>query len=296
MLFKSFTVMQMVDEATRKALTSITLEDLVVNKPAGDPTAGRWCVVGFSKPEHFGETIVYDCSDGTRVLNVEFRERLLPWSVIKTKTRERVDEMVKRAGRKLNRKEIAQLKDDVVNELLPNAFIKSSNVTVMIVGNYLIVGSTSVQVVDDVLYLLRATIQNVAIGFHRLKRDPVQWMTSQLLDPSDDNFDIGKSAVLKNGGSVVRVKDVSLQANQIEEYLTEGFRVNELAVTWDDRKVEFTLNDKLAIRKLKMSNLIEVQVDEEDRVSVFDADVALMGGTLKRLLADLLSTLPSTES
>lgn len=91
---------------------------------------------------------------GAVALRFKHSKRALPASVVADEVERRVEEL----GRPTSRKERSRIKDDVVFDLLPQAFVTHSFVDVLVVGRRLVVGSASPGEVDRVCSLLRGLL------------------------------------------------------------------------------------------------------------------------------------------
>ena len=91
--------------------------------------------------------------------------------------------------------------------------------------------------------------------------------------------------------SVVRYVRHELLPAQLKRHVDEGLRATQLALTWDGQ-LAFTLTEPLVIKKVKF---LEADNEDADRVDnaqiVFEADFALMTGTLGKVLDALHAAL-----
>lgn len=301
-MIKNATVFRITDNATKKLLSNLGL--FITEPTIGDPDKTQWARAGFAQHPCLtlpGDSPVFTAADGTRVVIVELRERILPGKVIKKKLAERIDDITERQGKKPNRKEIAGMKDEIVAELLPTSHIKPTEVHIVVKGEYLIICTTSARLVDLCLVLLKGAYPNNELHIEHIAkgREPAKWMLDLLLaySPGGGEFNSGKSVALRNEDkATARFKDMSLDADAVTDRVTAGFRPTEIAVEYGD-DITFTLTDKLLIKRLKFSDILLNEVDNEvgeDKSSVthYDATVVLVAGQMKKLLNALLAEIP----
>lgn len=299
-MIKTITAYLMADKDTHVCLSGAELSNAIPEPTVRDPDATQWSSVGFSHPDYFGESPVFEGADGTRAFMVELRERVLPGKVIQTKLAERMADIEERQGYKCGRKQRAELRDEVIAALLPTAFIKPVNILCMVAGNYLMIGTGSARLVDLVIEALR----NVApVSFKHLAKDRSvgKWMTDLLLNNSTDSgmFKSGTAAVLRNAEkATARFKDMDLNKSEIEQLVTEGMRPIEIAVDFNER-VSFALSDQLVIKRIRFSDILMEEAGEErsndDSVGLFDANLALLSGQMRQLFDNLLSEMPEED-
>ena len=222
-------------------------------------------------------------------------ERLLPASVVREEVGERVEQLETASGRKLGRREKSELKDNVVLELLPQAFVRSAHLHAYIdaANGWLIVDSPTPKRAEELIDLLRETLGSLPLQPLEVERSPAgvmtQWLHSGRL-PGD--LLPGDECELRDPteeGSVVRCRHLDLGGEEIRVHLDAGRQVVRLALEWQDH-IAFVLCDDLSLKRLKFLDLIQEQaaeVEAEDAATRFDVDFALMSGELGRLLPRL---------
>lgn len=310
-MFKNCTAFKIASDETRELLNHEDLADTLEAFPPVDPEASAWRRVGFGKPDHFGESVIFDNGLGARVFFVEARERVLPGRVIKRAVAEKIGEIERRENRKASRKEYAQIKDAVTADLLPHAFIKASGVHMMVCGVYLFIESTSTKVCDEALDLLRTACDpngdedDGPGGPIELKlleaKDAGRWLKSLALGTENVSFKKLDSVVLQGEHkAMIRVKDLDLEDDNIVELVT-GNSVRELAVAYsrtdiaDDVDIHCAITDSLLVKRLKFSDVLLKQSEQdaanETAVSHFDANVAIVSDVLRKLFLHIESEL-----
>lgn len=300
-MMKNVTAYKANSEGTERLFGFYTdaLIEAIEEHPSLPPAATIWRRWGFSKTDHFGKSPLFEGADGARVLYVQQQERVLPGTVIRRALLDKVLEIQERDDRKLNRKEIAQLKDDVIAELLPKAFIKQSGYHVLIYKGWLLIDSGSAKICEEIVGFLRAAFEEIALLSLRPMRgkDVESWLKGMAIDAGTDtgNFHALDSMVLKSKSlGTVRFKDAELDSDEVTEALQSDRDVTELALAWrkdadasgDD--MHFTLTNKLIIKRIKFADILLKQAhdegDENGTVGYFDANIAITAPLLVGLI------------
>ena len=94
-----------------------------------EPSGGQWRSIGLINALP-GEGLLVDM-DGGKMMCVQFNERILPGKVRDEHLGKRVAKLEQMEGRKLSKKEYAQLREQVEFDLLPRAFVRRTNVPVI---------------------------------------------------------------------------------------------------------------------------------------------------------------------
>ncbi|MDE9443961.1 recombination-associated protein RdgC, partial [Xenorhabdus bovienii] len=92
---------------------------------------------------------------------------------------------------------------------------------------------------------------------------------------------------------VIRCKHQDLITDEIATHIESGKYVTKLALEWEER-IQFTLSDDFAIKKIKFSDALREQnddIDHEDFAQRFDADFVLFSGELSRMFNSLIDAL-----
>lgn len=298
-MFKTITVIKLGDKQTHRLLSVEGLTEALKKPTIVDPTAGQWGRYGFSQPESFGESPVSVAADQTRLLNVQFRERILPGMVIRKAVKDRAAEIEERQGHKCGKKQIAEIKDQIVAELLPNSHIKQSDILCMISGDYLYIGTGSATKIDDILNLLRSLFEE-GLDFKHIAHNlyPVKFMKEVLLEgvSEGEHFTCGDSVTLKNESkATVRIKDIDPECVNVRERIAEGFQPVELALEVEER-LSFTMTDKMVLKRIKFATVLMKGVEEDSQGNAaahFEGTVALVAGEFRELMGKLLSEIPA---
>ena len=237
-------------------------------------------------------------------LTVGGEDRLLPAAVVNDLLGKKLVAMEEKEGRKPGGRARRRLKEDLIAELLPRAFVRPSRTEVMLdLRNGLCIVDTSSRKAAEAAV---GEIRNALGSFPALPLNaevaPRAVLTGWIAgDPLPDGLTLGDECELRDpvdGGAVVKCQRQALQADEIAHHLEAGKQVARLALTLDDH-LSFVLGEDLVIRKLKFLDgaveqlestervLRPAQDDRDDVRAELDARFALMAGELQRLFAVL---------
>lgn len=275
---------------------------------AKDPGATEWTNIGLAAPLEEG-SYVHDLEGTARMLKFQISERKLPSSVRDEKVSERYKELSEREGRALNKKEYAQLREDVEAALLPQAFITRVIVPVFVFKDRLLVCTSSASRAEKILgHLVRLTqARKLDWAFNvitaettpgyllgQVAREGLQYVG----DDESAKLEAGLSAVFKGEDKrAIRVKDRDLAADEIQKVITNGsYSTTELAMQLrviDEVLASFTMTDQLVFKGIKLSDttVAGVGADADD----LHATYWLFATTLNTILSNVVTALNEGE-
>ena len=256
-----------------KAAKSDKTATVIAQFMARDPGATDWRSIGLACPIDAGRP-VHDLDGTARLLVVQFSERILPASVRDEALVKEIARIREAEDRDLNKKEYAQIKEDVEYKLLPKAFIRRTNVPVLVYPDTLMICATAAKKIDDV-YVLLCQLANA----RNVNADAIPHVTVQSLayfmgdvfkegssdcdnDIGDIYFSAGDFAKLKGEDKrAITIKDRDVQHAEIQNVFSQpGYRVTEMALTMaamsEEDLATFVLNDRFAVKGIKLDDLI----------------------------------------
>ncbi|KAA2284264.1 recombination-associated protein RdgC [Arenimonas fontis] len=222
-------------------------------------------------------------------------DRLLPAAVVNDALARRVAEIEEKEGRRLGGRARKRLKEDLVMELLPRAFVRPTrlNASLDLGHGFIAVDSGSRKAAEALVSELRHALGSFpALPLNAevaVRAVMTGWLAGE---PLPAGLALGDECELKDpvdGGAVVRCSRHELQADEIRGHLEAGKQATRLALVLDDH-VSFVLGEDLVLRKLKFLDGAVEQLENTERDSLhaeLDARYALMAGELKRLFAVL---------
>jgi recombination associated protein RdgC len=216
---------------------------------------------------------------------------LLPAAVVNDEVAKKLAALEQREGRKLGGRARKRLKEDVLHELLPRAFVKPMRLdgALDVKQGVVAIDTSSRKSAETWVSELRRALGS----FPALPLNPGVAPRSVLTgwiagEPLPTGLALGEECELKDaldGGAIVRCQRQELQGEEIAKHLESGKQVTRLALTLDD-KLSFVLGEDLVVRKLKFLDgaVAELEADRiEDARAELDARFALQSAELARL-------------
>jgi recombination associated protein RdgC len=308
-MLKNIMVFEYGNDEARICMQEMLDNDTLMDAMLIEPAQTNWRSIGVIHPVQFGNELVYDNGTGIRALAIGLCERQLPSTIIKRATAFKVDELSRLEGRVIGRKETAQIKESVVLDLLPKAFVKHSSVLILITKNHLIIDTPSVKVADEIISFLVDTCleEHGRMMFFPLtnKLSSVSnWLKDLALDDDSGNFvPMSDIHIRTMQGGNVRIKDIDVHSENVQSHL--GFTDNVVKAmrlgfrsdtSQDSSDVSFIINDAGLIKGVKFPAEIASGDDGAEGVcGRFDADINLVTGIVLRMLGRLNDALRPAE-
>lgn len=241
-----------------------------------------------------GKTLVHTVGDQT-LLALGHQSRMLPGSVVNAEVRKRVNKIRQEEDRKVGGKERKRIKEDVITDLLPRAFIKEGRQSFYLdrKTGWVVFDGTSAKSAEEALSSLREALGTFPAVPVTSEESPRVLLTHWLATGElPEGLVLGEEVELKEpmeGGAVLKAKNQELQCEEILDHLKAGKQVTQLALVWDNR-LSFTLAEDLSIRKFKY---LDVVLDEagdsgENAESALDADFVLLTLEAGKLIEKLV--------
>lgn len=278
---------------------SYTLEELeaALETHAFQPGTSQDPVsVGWVAPRE-GGSLVHNLN-GQLLLSVRSEKKLLPSTVINQVTRAKARDIEEEQGYRPGRKQIREIKEQVITELLPRAFSihRDTHVWIDTKNHWLIVDAAAAATGDEVMGLLAKTLEPFPVLPLYTERSPSSAMTSWLAeDQAPANFTIDQDTELRSSSesrAVVRYVRHSIDIEEVRKHIESGKQCTRLALTWND-KISFVLTDGLEVKRLAPLDVLKEKNDtlSGDEAELFDSDMTLMTSELAPMLADLIDAL-----
>lgn len=233
------------------------------------------------------------------LLALGVEQKLLPTSVVRQVAQERAAQIEAEQGRKVGRKELRDIREQVSDELMPKAFTRRRTTWGWIdpVGGWLVVDAGSDARADEFIESFAPLTDGGALRLLQTQVSPTQAMTGWLVEQeAPTGFSIDSDLELKaagEGSAAIRYVHHPLEGEEIRSHIAAGKIVTKLGMTWDDR-VSFVLCDKLQVKRLAFLDVLQEAAEQNAEAGgeeQFDADFAIMAGELARLLDALLPAL-----
>lgn len=237
-------------------------------------------------------------------LTVGGEDKLLPSSVVNDLLQKKVDEFEAKNARRPGGKMRRQMKDDLVAELLPRAFVRPTRTDALIDLKHgvIVIDTSSRKVAEAVVSQVREALGSFPALPINAEVAPRAVMTGWIAgDELPEGLSLGDECELRDpadSGAVVKVQRMELAGEEIDTHLEAGKQVARLALTLDDH-AGFVLGEDLVLRKFKLLDGAVEQLESSERDDIraeMDARFALMAGEFKRLFTVLESALKLSKA
>lgn len=265
------------------------LNDALGNQPEFEPTGSQWRGIGFAPyAPSLNEELVWSGANGVNLFTLMIHERNLTAATIREHVLLRGKVIEEREQRKVYRNEYAQIKDEVIAELLPKAFLKHRRIPALVIDDLLIVGASSAKLAEDFLCTLREAMNGLAVRPLSTKMPPGESLSRLMQERKAGELLLGDTAKLANElKDTVTFKGIDLGEDEPQSYLQNGFIPKELAL-FLGQDLYFKLTDTLIFKGMKFSDKLigDAYLDADgDHAALIDADIILTTNVVKRLVA-----------
>ena len=226
-------------------------------------------------------------------------QKLLPSSVINEVAADRAEEIEAQQGFKPGRKQIKEIKEAVMQELLPRAFSRRRTTFAWIdpVAGWLVVDAASAAKADELIETLREVLDELPLRLLNTAVSPSSAMADWLAGgEAPANFTIDRDCELRSvteEKATVRYVHHPLEGEDIPKHLADGKVPTKLGLTFDER-ISFVLTERLEIKRLAFLDVIQEEAEKAAGGSSeeqFEADFVLMTAELARFLPHLVEAL-----
>lgn len=235
-------------------------------------------------------------ANGRLLLCLKTEEKVLPAQVVNQALAERIAAIEDQQGRMVRRREKQELRDQIVQDLLPRALTRSRLGYGYLdpAAGWLAVDSASPRGVEEITGMLRQTLDSLPVASLGVAWSPTAIMTAWVAAGGvSAEFALGDVCELREGGDaggIVRCRGQDLTGDEMRVHLQAGKQVTRLGLIWDER-IAFVLDEALVVRRLQFLDVVRESLRDITTPSpeaVFDAEFTLMTGELALLLPRLL--------
>jgi len=230
-----------------------------------------------------------------QLVTIGSEERLLPASVVAEELADRLDAIQQKQGRRPGGKERKRLKEEVISELLPRAFVRPGrrNAYLDRERGWFVADTASRKAAEDMVTQVREARGHFPATPMAPEESPRTLMTQWLISGKlPAGLALGEECELRDpaeAGAIVRCRRQDLESDEVREHLKSGKQVFQLGLVFDDR-MDFVLGEDLVVRKLRFHDIVTDTLGEDHAESAraeLDATFALMTLELERLLEHL---------
>jgi recombination associated protein RdgC len=251
---------------------------------------------GWEPPAGSGDAPLARRVAGVDLLQLRNQARVLPTAAVNEALEVRLAEYRERMQEEPGRRTKRKLKEQTRDELLPKALLKSDRTTGLYIlsEQILAIGTASETRAERFLEQLRAglgTLEAKPLAFGRPLGDV---LTRVFAGDPPPQFAMGRECRMRDRSDVkssVRWQEVDLTQANVRKCVKDGMELTHLGIEFGS-VMSGVIDANGVIGKLKLLGLDD-PADEasEEPLARLDAELALLGGTLRQLLTSLRQTL-----
>ncbi|MFW8565937.1 recombination-associated protein RdgC [Orrella sp. 11846] len=237
--------------------------------------------------------------NGQILMALRIEKKLLPATVVNQEVKERAQVLEAEQGYRPGRKQLRDLKEMVIESLMPRAFSIARDVRVWIdpVNQWLVIDAAANAQTEDVLSALGKSLHPYPAEPLRLEKSSAQLMTDwSIKAQADEGFTIDADSQWQSSGDitgVIRYAKHHVDLPTITQHVENGYQCTRLALTWEDR-ISFVLTEESDLRRIQPLDILEERaqadatLNESERL---DADFTLMTHELQNMLNAVMRAL-----
>ena len=248
----------------------------------------------------FAPDLVFAAGRSQRVA-LKREDKVLPGAVVRDLLAEKVAAIEAAEARNVGRKEKLELKEQIIDDLLPRAFTKSRRTEALFDtrSGYLMINEASAPRAERMLTKLREALGGLQTAMPHTQESPTSIMTEWLLQGrAEGGFELGYSALLKGVGDVpgkIKIINKHLDDAEVVQHVKNGMRVAELELDWREQ-ISFTLTQDFALKRIVFLDRVQEQAEQgDDAASLAAASQILMTAALGDMLNELAELLGGWE-
>jgi recombination associated protein RdgC len=222
-------------------------------------------------------------------------EKNLPSAIVREALEEKVAQIELIEGRKVGRKEKADMKDELIFTMRPTAYAKRSDVWMHIdsKAGIFVIYTTNASMIEQTFKHLQTMLGSFAMTPLQAQVSPSSTMTHWLMmNELPSSLETGDECDIQDRSedkASIRFKALEPLSDDVTRHLQQGMSVKSLALRWSD-KLSFVLHDDLTIRKVKWDDAIKEAAFNDSQgggLSDMDATFALATLTTRELFGSL---------
>ena len=258
-----------------KIYTSDEIGEKIVDGAIAGFAGGQLEKVGFGKV--IGDDYFFAINDKCFLFSLQIDKKDIPKKIVDGLVNEANKAYRLDNGKPMSKNELIICREDIIDQLLPKAFIKTSNIMGYI--DY-----------ENMLFVVDASSPNKFDLFSSKLREVLSNLSFQIINPDvnvsglmgswlmvydvvpynsnvsvDDSFTIGEFCIMKqvveSKVATISLNNKHLDDDDIRNHITNGAVVESLMVNWES-KINFVLNANFRLTKIEGTELVSDLVDD----------------------------------
>lgn len=255
-----------------------------------------WFSEGFAPPTPFSSDFVFTAQNSNRVC-LKHEEKVLPSATVRDLVNGKVAKIQEAEARNVWWEEKQQLKEQIVDDLLPRALTQSRRTEAIFdtERGYLLVNEASDKRAEQMLIKLREALGGLKVAMPYTRESPSSLMTEWLLQGhAEGDFELGYNVLLQGVGDVVpkvKISKKDLTHPEVIQHAKNGMKVVELELEWREQ-ISFTLTQNFALKRIRFLDVLQEEAEQGDDIAslTFASQIIMveaLGGMINEL-ANLL--------
>ncbi|BBG30436.1 recombination-associated protein RdgC [Zymobacter palmae] len=254
---------------------------------------------GWTAPAGRNSDVLAHEVGGQRLIRLAEQQRMLPSSVIKEELEERCAEQEAKQGFPPRRRERQALKESLIEELLPQAFARTTVTDLWWdTKNQLIgINCASAKRAETVLDALRQSLGALKVTPLAVREPISRVMTAWVRDAGarPNGLVVGDMAELRgNDDGVIRARKMDVDGEEIQAAISAGRTVSKLSIQIEG-VLGMTLHEDMTLKSLAFDDALLDEAndveDEGDPIMRTETDLVLMAGALTSAVQQLVGWL-----
>ncbi len=288
MFFKTIQAFQLKDV---EAIDFATIEQALKDHPLRECGSQDWFTFGtlpLIRKSECWALISGDCM----LFRFAKEEKNLPAAIVREALETKVSEIEITEGRKVGRKEKADIKEELVFTLRPKAFAKRTDVWLMIdkKAGLLVLNTTNAGMTEQSFKHLQTMLGSFPMVPLQAQASPAAVMTDWLMkNEVPASLETGDKCAIKDmTSSKATFDNFEPLSEDVTRHLEQGMQVKSLALRYTD-KLSFVLNDDLTLKSVKWDDALKEAAFNDSQggaMSDMDANFALASLTIRELFTE----------
>ena len=260
-----------------------------------------WFSEGFAPPTPFSSDFVFTAQNSNRVC-LKHEEKVLPSATVRDLVHEKVAEIQEAEARNVGHKEKQQLKEQIVDDLLPRAITQSRRTEAIFdtERGFLLVNEASDKRAEQMLIKLREALGGLKVAMPQTRESPSSLMTEWLLSgAAEGGFELGFNVLMQGVEDVapkVKISKKDLTHPEVIQHAKNGMKVVELELEWREQ-ISFTLTQNFALKRIRFLDVLQEEAEQgDDAASLMFASQIIMVEALGEMINELVNLLGGWEN
>lgn len=260
-----------------------------------------WFSEGFAPPTPFSSDFVFTAQNSNRVC-LKHEEKVLPSATVRDLVNGKVAKIQEAEARNVWWEEKQQLKEQIVDDLLPRALTQSRRTEAIFdtERGYLLVNEASNKRAEQMLIKLREALGGLKVAMPYTRESPSSLMTEWLLQGhAEGDFELGYNVLLQGVGDVVpkvKISKKDLTHPEVIQHAKNGMKVVELELEWREQ-ISFTLTQNFALKRIRFLDVLQEEAEQgDDTASLMFSSQIIMVEALGEMINELVNLLGGWEN